>query len=114
LGNFSKIASISLNGSTPAIIWTEPHLLDVTDLLKPGDNTLIIEVANTWSNRLKGDAVTGDKYTGTNIRTTNIPGLNKIQVPWKDVPLIESGLFGPVKLITLKETCLLPLQAGEE
>ena len=70
--------------------------------LKAGDNILEIEVANTWSNRLKGDAVKEEKYTYTNIKATLIDGLNEIKVPWKDVPLLKSGLLGPVKIITLQ------------
>lgn len=73
------------------------------EILKNGDNVLTVEVANTWSNRLTGDAVTGQNYTNTNISTTIVPGLDKIYIPWKEVPLIRSGLFGPVKLFTLKD-----------
>jgi hypothetical protein len=65
-------------------------------------NTLVIEVANTWLNRLVGDAVTGEKYTSTNITSTNVYGLNHLRIPWKEVPLMKSGLPGPVKVITLK------------
>lgn len=102
LGNLSHIGEVWLNDRHLGITWTLPHRFDVTDILKPGDNTLVVEVANTWSNRITGDAVTGEKYTSTNITSTQINGLNKIQVPWKEVPLIRSGLFGPVKIITIK------------
>ena len=103
LGELSKIADVSLNGKHLGVAWTKPFRFDVTGILKNGDNTLTVEVANTWSNRLKGDALTGQKHTNTNIRTTNIAGLNKIQVPWAEVPLIRSGLFGPVTLMTIRE-----------
>ena len=102
LGNLSKIGDVWLNDQHLGITWTKPFRFDVTRILKPGENTLVIEIANTWSNRLKGDAVTGEHYTSTNMKTTNVYGLNYEYVPWKDVPLIRSGLFGPVKLITLR------------
>ena len=103
LGNLSKIADVSLNNKPLGVTWTRPFRFDVTDILKNGDNILTVEIANTWSNRLTGDALTGKKHTNTNIRTTNIPGLNKIQVPWAKVPLIRSGLFGPVTLMMVRE-----------
>jgi hypothetical protein len=102
LGEISKVGDVWLNGKHLGITWTKPHRFDVTGVLKPGDNTLIIEIANTWSNRLTGDAITGEKNTETNIKTTNIKGLNKVYVPWSEVPLIESGLFGPVQLIFIR------------
>ena len=102
LGELSNVAEVWLNGQNLGIQWAAPYRMDVTDLLKPGNNLLEIEVANTWSNRLKGDAVLGTDLTYTNVTTTDINGLNKIDVPWKDVPLLQSGLLGPVRLIVLK------------
>lgn len=102
LGTVSKVGEAWLNDVNLGIAWCEPNRFDVTDILKAGNNTLKIEVANTWSNRLTGDAVTGGKYTKTNITATNIKGLNNVQVPWAKVPLIKSGLIGPVKLVLLK------------
>jgi hypothetical protein len=79
----------------------------VTDYIKNGENILKIEVANTWSNRLTGDAIAGKKYTNTNILRTILPAKtiepgNQTRVPWAKVPLIESGLFGPVTLKTMQ------------
>jgi hypothetical protein len=103
LGNISKVGEVWLNGTPLGITWCKPYRFEVTSILKRGENKLKVEIANTWSNRLTGDAVTGGKFTNTNIRTTNINGLNTKQVPWAQVPLIGSGLFGPVTLISLKQ-----------
>jgi len=78
----------------------------VTNYIKPGDNYLVVEVSNTWSNRLTGDAISGEDFTNTNITNTIVPvkGLlpgDQTRVPWADVPLIESGLLGPVKIISV-------------
>jgi hypothetical protein len=102
LGNLAHIGEVWLNDRHLEITWTMPHRFDVTDIINPGDNTLVVEVANTWSNRIVGDAITGEKYTSTNVTSTQIRGLNKIQVPWKEVPLIKSGLSGPVVIYTIK------------
>lgn len=98
LGNLSKVGKVWLNDKSLGVVWAKPYRLDITDVLRPGDNLLEVEVANTWSNRLTGDAITGQEFTNTNIPSTNIDGLNKIRLPWKDVPLIKSGLLGPVTI----------------
>lgn len=101
LGDLSHVAEVGLNGKTLGITWAKPYRFDVTDRLKPGINTLKVEVANTWSNRITGDAITGEKYTQTHIEETNIKGISHIRIPWEEAPLIPSGLFGPVSLITV-------------
>ncbi|MFC5411129.1 glycosyl hydrolase [Larkinella bovis] len=96
LGRISEIADVWLNGQHLGIAWTEPYRFDITNWVKTGENTLKIEVANTWSNRLTGDALTGEKFTKTNI------SIGYRGTPWKQVPLIESGLLGPVTIQTIK------------
>lgn len=107
LGNLSKVAEVWLNGQSMGIVWAKPYKYDVTKWIKNGENILTVEVANTWSNRLTGDAITGEKYTNTNILNTVLPGASIVtsdqtRVPWAKVPLIESGLLGPVILQTVR------------
>jgi hypothetical protein len=61
---------------------------------------LEIEITNTWANRLVGDAQLPPekRYCRTNITYSGTPGK-----PWKDIPLRESGLFGPVELVQAVE-----------
>ncbi|NHE57840.1 glycosyl hydrolase [Cyclobacterium plantarum] len=101
LGDLSHVAEVWLNDERLGITWAKPYRFDVTDLLRPGINTLRVEVANTWSNRITGDAITGGNFTQTHIEETNIKGISHIRVPWEEVPLIPSGLFGPVMLRTV-------------
>ncbi|WP_339923810.1 glycosyl hydrolase [uncultured Cyclobacterium sp.] len=101
LGDLSHVAEVWLNEKPIGITWAKPYRFDVTDALKPGINTLKIEVANTWSNRLTGDAVTGANFTKTHVEATVIKGIPKLRVPWKNAPLIPSGIFGPVTLTTV-------------
>lgn len=107
LGDVQKIAEVWLNGERLGITWAKPHRFDVTEIIQSEKNNLLVEVANVWSNRLKGDAVTGANFTNTNIRHTIIPseGIHtgdQKRYPWKEVPLIESGLLGPVKISAIK------------
>jgi hypothetical protein len=102
LGDLSNVAEVWLNDMPLGITWAKPYRFEVTDVLKPGENTLVVEIANTWNNRLVGDAVTEKDFTRTNITNTNVFGLNHMRLPWKEVPLMDSGLFGPVRLYTLK------------
>ncbi len=95
LGELSKVAQVWLNDRYLGIFWTRPYKADITDYIQSGENKLIVKVANVWSNRLTGDAVTGEKFTHTNI-TGNGDNLT----PWNEVPLIESGLIGPVTIQT--------------
>ncbi|ODS84384.1 MAG: hypothetical protein ABS46_03750 [Cytophagaceae bacterium SCN 52-12] len=101
LGDLSHVAEVWLNGRPLGITWAKPYRFDVTGLLVPGLNKLVVEVANTWSNRITGDAITGEKFTKTHITDTFIKGVNQNRIKWKDVPLIPSGLFGPVTFTTV-------------
>ena len=107
LGEISKVAEVWLNGENLGITWTKPHKFDVTELIKNGENVLMVEVANVWSNRLTGDALTGEDFTNTNISATVLPVPtiktgSQTRIPWEKVPLIESGLLGPVTLEKIK------------
>ena len=96
LGRVKEVAEVYLNGENLQILWKAPYQLDISRAILPGKNSLRIEVANTWSNRLTGDGrhPEGKQYTKTNITGPNY--LNRIL--WKDAPLLESGLMGPVSI----------------
>jgi hypothetical protein len=97
LGKVSEVAEVWLNDKPLGISWTWPHRFDVTDIILNGENKIRVEVANTWSNRLTGDAITGQKFT-----KTNIVKANKNLTPWEQVPLKTSGLLGPVTIESIK------------
>lgn len=95
LGALWAVGEVFLNGHPLGILWKPPYELDVKPFAKAGDNTLEIEIANTWANRLAGDAAqtSGKRYT-----KTNITGSGTIRKLWKDMTPRPSGLFGPVTL----------------
>ena len=102
LGKIWVLADVYLNGKHLGIVWKSPFILDITDALKPGKNKLVVEVANTWSNRIVGDTKVPpiERFTRTNIKGSEVHPRDRVKpVLWKDTPLLESGLMGPVKLI---------------
>lgn len=96
MGELSEIAQVWLNGRYLGITWTKPFKYDVTDFIKNDENNLVVKVANTWSNRLVGDALTGKKFTNTNIK------ISSQGITWAKTPLIPSGLLGPVTIQTIQ------------
>lgn len=86
LGLVKNIAAVSLNGTSLGIVWTAPWRVDITETIREGENMLEIEVINLWPNRLIGDASISpeDRFTHTNIEFKS------------DMPLLSSGLLGPV------------------
>jgi len=99
LGRVRFLAEVYLNGRSLGILWKPPFTVDITDAAKAGANELVVEVANTWSNRLVGDART----EGRDFCRTNITKSLTWTMPWKETPLLESGLLGPVRLTTFQK-----------
>ncbi|MEQ8415971.1 MAG: glycosyl hydrolase [Imperialibacter sp.] len=102
LGDLSKVGEVWLNGEPLGITWAKPYRFDITDKLKAGNNLVEVEIANVWANRIIGDARTdGKDYTYSNVLTTTVVGFGRQRFSWEETPLVESGLLGPVRLITV-------------
>ncbi|GAA4469651.1 hypothetical protein GCM10023189_57010 [Nibrella saemangeumensis] len=97
LGKVGKVADVWLNGKPLGITWAAPYRYDVTDVIKPGENSLRVEVINTWSNRIIGDIREKENYTQTNLKVRG-----SRELLWSETPLVESGLLGPVTLQTVQ------------
>jgi hypothetical protein len=95
LGRLWAVGEVFLNGQSLGVVWKPPYVVDLTAAAKAGSNDLVVSVSNTWSNRLVGDAKLGEGNTRTNISHSKGSA-------WKNTPLLESGLFGPVRLIPAK------------
>ncbi len=87
------MAVVKINGKTAGAIWTLPYQVDITDVLKAGDNEISVEVVNTWVNRLVGDS-----RLPVADRKTWIP-VNNFK---PDQKLEPSGLIGRAELLTVK------------
>lgn len=96
-GKLWLLGEVFVNEKSLGYVWKEPYQIEITSAAKSGLNKLKIEIANTWANRLIGDALNLDKKQYTK---TNIIGYETYKnIPWAKEKLISSGLFGPVKLI---------------
>ncbi len=89
LGNFSSIAEVKVNGISCGVLWTPPYQLEISKALKKGENTITVEITNTWANRL-----IGDQKIPVNKRITNTTAPFRLA----GKPLNPAGLFGPVTL----------------
>ena len=56
LGKVRNLAVVvRVNGKSLGVLWKPPFRVDVTAAVRPGANTLEVEVTNLWPNRLIGD-----------------------------------------------------------
>lgn len=88
-----EAAVVYVNGKRAGSVWHPPYVLDVTSLLKKGDNTIRIEVANLAMNQMAGHPLPdykaliaryGDRF--------QVQDLNQVQP-------ITAGLLGPIRLV---------------
>lgn len=128
LGRVEVVADVKVNGRSAGNVWKPPYRLDITDLVRAGNNDLEVEVATLWPNRLIGDeqfpaeyeyggggggaAAGGTAPTGPITKIPDWYAKGQPKPPgsritfttykWygKDDPLFESGLLGPVLLRT--------------
>jgi hypothetical protein len=97
LGNVQEIASVKINGKEAGVTWIAPFVLDITGLVKEGENQLEVTVVNSWVNRLIGDSyLPADKrFTKTNVM--------KFENPDRESYLRKSGILSDVRIICRKE-----------
>lgn len=115
LGEVGVMADVQLNGQDLGLLWRAPFRLDVTGVLKPGANELVVRVTNLWPNRMIGDETLpedGDRNANGTLKSWPSWVLKGGQSPtgrfsfssWKlwhkDDALLPSGLIGPVTIQT--------------
>ena len=116
LGRIAVIAEVILNGKELGIVWKPPYRLDITGVIKSGENDLLVKVTNLWPNRLIGDEQLPaeneyGKFGENGAAIKKLPEWYQQGLPkpaggritfttWqhfnRDAPLLESGLIGPV------------------
>ena len=97
LGDVREVARLSVNGSAIDTVWSLPFRRRIGAAVKPGTNTLTIEVTNVAANRIRDLEQRG-------VAWKNFHEINFVNVHYKpfdaaDWPLQPSGLLGPVRLV---------------
>lgn len=114
LGMVNDIAEVKVNGISTGILWKAPfRTKDISGMVRAGANTLEIDVANVWVNRMIGDK---RLWGMEGVAPSAASGSDKnaaIEIPQTDDarrvtrvtrfytasdPLLPSGLLGPVIL----------------
>jgi hypothetical protein len=90
LGDVRVMARVNVNGRNCGVAWRSPYRVEITGAVCAGENALEIQVANLWPNRMIGDATLpeGKRFTWSSWKPFT-----------KDMPLLKSGLLGPVRLL---------------
>jgi hypothetical protein len=88
-----EAAVVVVNGRRAGSAWCPPYVIDVSGLLKPGPNTIRIEVANLAINHMAGRALPDYKLLNLRYGTRFEPqDMDKVQP-------VPAGLFGPIRLV---------------
>jgi len=116
LGDLAEIAEVTLNGKRLGLVWLPPYRIEISGAVHAGMNQVEIRVANLWANRLNGDSLRpeSDRFTRSNLDRMQIdptadrsydrvPRGKTRPVYSKIPPLMKSGLFGPVQIITPRD-----------
>jgi len=112
LGVVNDIARVRINGKDIGVVWCAPWRVDISNAIVKGENTIEIEVANRWVNRLLGDNLEPD----ANVRTIKFENgllegkeysagrytFTPVVANWisEVTELQSSGLLGPVAIQT--------------
>src|SRR5439155_7331123 len=99
LGRVCESARVRVNGQEVATLWCPPFQAHLGQFLKPGKNTLEIDVTNLAANRIADLDRRGVDWRAFH----EINFVNKNYKPFdaSSWPLRDSGLLGPVQLIPL-------------
>ena len=93
LGDVKYLAEVLVNDQPLGVLWKPPFRVDITDAVKAGANKVEVKITNVWKNRLIKDA--------------QLP--KESRLTWAfypfyqnepDAPLMESGLLGPVRVLS--------------
>jgi hypothetical protein len=88
-------AVVYINDIRAGSVWCAPYRLDVTELLKPGDNDIRIDVANTAMNYLASRGFPNYDYRAL-VEQFGPRFQPAAAAQFKPIP---SGLLGPIRLI---------------
>jgi hypothetical protein len=102
LGKVCESARVKLNGHQLGALWCAPYRETVGEWLKPGKNTLEVEVTNLAANRIADfdrRKVKWKYFYDINMASKGYRSLDA-----SDWPLFNSGLLGPMTLTPMKKS----------
>jgi len=100
LGSVYESARVFINGREVGILWSIPYETRIGQFLRPGQNTISIEVANLMANRIRNmDRNKQEWRKYHEINFVNILYKNFNAANWEVQP---SGLQGPVTITALR------------
>ncbi len=100
LGRVANTARVSLNGQPLGISWCAPHVIAVSQALKPGNNLLEIEVTNLAANRIAD--LDRQKAPWKQFHEINFVNIDYKPFDASAWPAFDSGLIGPIRLLIQK------------
>jgi hypothetical protein len=100
LGDVRETARVFVNGTETDLVWSLPMTTKIGAYLKPGKNTLALEVTNLAANRIRD-------LDQRKVEWKKFHEINFVNIFYKPFdasgwPLQPSGLLGPVKLVPLQ------------
>jgi alpha-L-rhamnosidase len=101
LGKVCESARVKLNGHPLGALWCAPCRETVGEWLRPGKNTLEVEVTNLAANRIAD--LDRRKVRWKYFYDINVASKRYRSLDASDWPLFDSGLLGPVTLTPLKK-----------
>ena len=100
LGDVRESARVRINGVEVTTLWAVPFRCNVGKYLRPGENTLEVEVTNLPANRISDMDKQGVKWRI--FKDINIAALGYKKGDYAGWTPVPSGLLGPVELMPLK------------
>lgn len=104
LGDVRESARVRINGKDAGTVWCVPFQLTVGQYLKPGKNTIEVEVTNLPANRIA--KLDRQQVPWRRFKEINVVDLNYKKTDYAHWEPLPSGLNGQVKLIPMKKKAL--------
>jgi hypothetical protein len=102
LGDVRETARVIVNGKPVDLLWSLPFRTNIGAYVKPGENTLTLEVTNTAANRIRD--LDQRKVTWKAFHEINFVDIRYKPFDASGWKLQPSGLLGPVRLTPLTPT----------
>jgi hypothetical protein len=92
-----EVARVFLNGVEAGTSVFPPHILKLNNVLRVGENNIVIEVANTWLNQYLADL---NRSPEQKLLNTNVGKGDFLKAGATSLP---SGLIGPVHIVAISK-----------